>query len=195
MWFGLGMLVAAYWADGKNRLRHDFAFWGYLFGVMAFWGGLSMMDGDSELSSLSTAYSPRADLAVRAPAPRSFIVFGLSACPAIWATWYRVFEDSLLFPLRSRSRHSHHLPGRAVSAHAAAIAVGMQATPRGNPRAGPAAGKEGLAGCGRVRLGAAGVRRGATSAAEWTRCGGRRFRSRQPRRHARANVGHDFSAG
>ena len=41
---GLAMLLALYWVDLKNKLRQDFAFWGSLFGVMAFWAGLSLMD-------------------------------------------------------------------------------------------------------------------------------------------------------
>ena len=50
--FGLAMLLASYLADLRNRMRADFAFWGYLFGLLAFWGGLSSMNGGSELSKL-----------------------------------------------------------------------------------------------------------------------------------------------
>ena len=39
LWFGLCLLVASYLAD--RRTREDFAFWGYLFGMFAFWGGLT----------------------------------------------------------------------------------------------------------------------------------------------------------
>jgi hypothetical protein len=52
LWFGLAVIAAAYVSDLQNRLRQDFAFWGYLFGVLAFWGGLSLLDGSSELSKL-----------------------------------------------------------------------------------------------------------------------------------------------
>src|SRR5262249_52629098 len=45
VWFGLGIMLVAYFADLRNRIRQDFAFWGYLFGVVAFWGGLSLMEG------------------------------------------------------------------------------------------------------------------------------------------------------
>lgn len=37
MVFGLVMLAGAYVVD--RRTKEDFAFWGYLFGLMAFWGG------------------------------------------------------------------------------------------------------------------------------------------------------------
>lgn len=40
------MLVGAYGVD--RRTREDFAFWGYLFGLLAFWGGLSLLESDSE---------------------------------------------------------------------------------------------------------------------------------------------------
>ena len=48
MIFGLVMLFASYLID--RRTVRDFAFWGYLFGMITFWGGLIMMDSDSELS-------------------------------------------------------------------------------------------------------------------------------------------------
>jgi hypothetical protein len=46
LWFGLLILLASYFAD--RRTREDFAFWGNLFGLMAFWGGMSLMESDSE---------------------------------------------------------------------------------------------------------------------------------------------------
>ena len=101
MWFGLAMLLAAYWVDLKNRLRQDFAFWGYLFGVMAFWGGLSLMDGDSELSKLiyCTINLGLIVLSVLLR-QRAFIVFGaLGVLGYLGYLSYRVFEDSLLFPV------------------------------------------------------------------------------------------------
>lgn len=48
LWFGVVMIVGTYLID--QRTKEDFAFWGYLFGVFAFWGGLSLMDSDNELS-------------------------------------------------------------------------------------------------------------------------------------------------
>ncbi len=50
VWFGLLMCLLALWVDIRARYEKDFAFWLYLFGVMTFWGGLSMMHSDSELN-------------------------------------------------------------------------------------------------------------------------------------------------
>ncbi|ADU61305.1 MAG: DUF2157 domain-containing protein [Pseudodesulfovibrio sp.] len=47
LWFGLVMLAASYAVD--RRTREDYAFWGYFFGMCAFWGGLTFTDSDSEL--------------------------------------------------------------------------------------------------------------------------------------------------
>ncbi len=48
--FGATMLVGTYFIDRKTK--EDFAFWGYLFGLLAFWGGLSAMNSNSELGKL-----------------------------------------------------------------------------------------------------------------------------------------------
>ena len=44
---GLLMILCAFLVD--RRTREDFAFWGYLFGLFSFWGGLSWIGGGSEL--------------------------------------------------------------------------------------------------------------------------------------------------
>lgn len=41
---GLIMLIAAYLSDRKKQ--NDYAFWGYLFGTLAFWGGLTSVFWD-----------------------------------------------------------------------------------------------------------------------------------------------------
>jgi hypothetical protein len=46
--FGFVMLLIAYSLEGKSEL--DFSFWGYLFGLLAFTGGLSLMESHSEWS-------------------------------------------------------------------------------------------------------------------------------------------------
>lgn len=57
--FGLGMMLVAYLVDYGQSLgpsssaraeREGFGFWRYLFGVVAFWGALTSMESDSELS-------------------------------------------------------------------------------------------------------------------------------------------------
>jgi hypothetical protein len=48
MVFGLAMIVFFYAVD--RLTRRDYAFWGYLFGTVAFWGALSNMESHGELS-------------------------------------------------------------------------------------------------------------------------------------------------
>jgi hypothetical protein len=45
--FGAIILLISYFWDRRTKL--DYAFWGYLFGMLAFWGGLSSMSSNSEL--------------------------------------------------------------------------------------------------------------------------------------------------
>jgi hypothetical protein len=101
VWFGLGMLLVSYWIDLKNRLRQDFAFWGYLFGLLAFWGGLSIMDSGSELSKFLYCLINLALIVISVLLrQRSFVVFGsLGVFGYLGHLSYRVFEDSLLFPV------------------------------------------------------------------------------------------------
>jgi hypothetical protein len=47
VFFGLAMLVIAYLMDGVSKL--DFAFWFYLFGLLTFSGGLSLLGNGNQL--------------------------------------------------------------------------------------------------------------------------------------------------
>lgn len=98
MWFGLAMMVGAYLVD--RRTEQDYAFWGYLFGLMAFWGGLSSMHSDSELSKLAYGLLNVALMLLSVLLQRRvFIVFGaLGVMGYLGHLAYRVFKDSLLFP-------------------------------------------------------------------------------------------------
>jgi hypothetical protein len=100
MWFGLAMLLAAYLVDLRGRVREDFAFWGYLFGLMAFWGGLSMMEGGSQLAKLGYCAINLGLVALSVLLrQRVFIVFGaLGVMGYIGQLSYSVFKDSLAFP-------------------------------------------------------------------------------------------------
>jgi hypothetical protein len=100
VWFGLAMLFVAYWVDLRGRRRDDFAFWGYLFGLMAFWGGLSLMESDSQLSKflycLINIGLVGLSVLLR---QRAFIVFGsLGVFGYLGYLAHSVFADSLLFP-------------------------------------------------------------------------------------------------
>jgi hypothetical protein len=101
VWFGLGILLVAYWGDLRSKLRQDFAFWGYLFGVLAFWGGLSLMDSGSELSKFLYALINLTLILISVLLrQRVFIVFGaLGVLGYLGHLSYRVFDESLLFPI------------------------------------------------------------------------------------------------
>jgi len=101
LWFGLAMILFALFVDLRaRRSRKDFAFWLYLFGVLAFWGGLSLMKSDSELGRFIYFSINLLMIGVGAMlARRVFAVFGgLGAAGYLGHLAYDVFEDSWLFP-------------------------------------------------------------------------------------------------
>lgn len=98
IWFGLAMIVGSYLID--RRTKEDFAFWGYLFGAIAFWGGLSLMDSDNELSKFLYFLTNILLMGLSVFLQRKiFVIFG-----AIGSFGYfgylaaHVFADSMLFP-------------------------------------------------------------------------------------------------
>lgn len=97
-WFGLAMVVAAYVVD--RRTKEDFAFWGYLFGLMAFWGGLSFMESNDELGKFFYAMINVGLMLLSVLLDRrAFIVFGsLGVLGYLGRLAQEVFKDSLLFP-------------------------------------------------------------------------------------------------
>src|SRR5690554_39176 len=77
MYSGLLMIALAFWVDIRSRHTADYAFWIYIFGVLAFWGGMSAQYSDSELAkliyfSINIAMIGVGVLLVR----RVFVVFG-----------------------------------------------------------------------------------------------------------------------
>lgn len=100
LWFGLLMVLLALWVDIRSRPEQDYAFWLYLFGVIAFWGGLSLMKSDSELGKLLYFGINLFMIFVGAVLSRRvFAVFGsLGGAGYLGYLAYHVFEDSLLFP-------------------------------------------------------------------------------------------------
>ena len=100
IYFGLAMTLLAFWVDLRSRASRDYAFWLYLFGVVTFWGGLSLMNSDSELSKL--AYCGINVLLILIGAVlgrRVFAVFGgLGVACYLGHLSQEVFKDSLLFP-------------------------------------------------------------------------------------------------
>jgi hypothetical protein len=99
IWFGLGMLVLAWIVDTTSD-RRDLGFWLHLFGLLAFWGGISATEGATELGKaiyclMNVGLLLIAVIIVR----RAYAVFG-----TIGITMYLghladvVFKNSLLFP-------------------------------------------------------------------------------------------------
>ena len=101
MYSGLLVVGLAFWVDFRSRSKADYAFWLYLFGVLAFWSGLSLQESDSELSKflyflINLVLIGSGVILVR----RVFVVFGaLGACFYLGHLAWDVFKDSLLFPI------------------------------------------------------------------------------------------------
>jgi hypothetical protein len=100
LWFGLLMVGLAFWVDLRSRRVADFAFWLYLFGVLAFWGGLSLLDSDSQLNKFLYLCINLLMIAVGSVLGRRvFAVCGaLGTAGYLGYLAHHVFQDSLLFP-------------------------------------------------------------------------------------------------
>jgi hypothetical protein len=99
MWFGLAMLAVAYAVD-RDRRKGDFAFWLYLFGLIAFWGAVSTASTDSLIAKgIYCAMNVVLLFLSVFLRQRAFAVFG-----ALGIAFYlgdlanKVFRDSLMFP-------------------------------------------------------------------------------------------------
>lgn len=102
---GLCILLVGY---GLERFLHkpgeprseDFAFWCYLFGMFAFWGGLTSMDSGSELMRALYALLNVGFFGLAVWLRRTtFLVFGaLGVHLYLGHLAYEVFKDSFFFP-------------------------------------------------------------------------------------------------
>ncbi len=102
VWFGLAMTMFAFYIDFRARHQQkDYAFWLYLFGVMAFWGGMSSMHSDSELNKFIYFCINIAMILTGAIISRRvFVVFGgFGVAAYLWHLSYDLFKDSMLFPI------------------------------------------------------------------------------------------------
>lgn len=101
LYSGLLMISLAFWIDIRSHKKADYAFWVYILGVIAFWGGLSSQHSDSELSKfvyfcINLSMIGIGVLLVR----RVFVIFGaLGSCGYLGYLASDVFEDSWLFPV------------------------------------------------------------------------------------------------
>ncbi len=101
IWFGLATILIAFWVDIRSHRSGDFAFWLYIFGVIAFWGGLTSQDSNSEFDKFLYFCTNIGLILVGAVLSRRvFIVFGaLGGSIYLGHLADSVFEDSWLFPI------------------------------------------------------------------------------------------------
>lgn len=101
MYCGLLMIVLAVWIDIRSRHKADYAFWVYLFGVIAFWGGMSLQHSDSELNKFIYFCINVFMIGVGVTLVRRvFVVFGaLGCCGYLGHLASNLFKDSWLFPI------------------------------------------------------------------------------------------------
>jgi hypothetical protein len=101
MYFGLIMVLIAFWVDMRSRESADYAFWLYLFGVMAFWGGLTSQNSDSELSKFFYMCINLMMIGTGVILSRKvFVSFGaIGCCFYLSHLTYQVFQYSYLFPV------------------------------------------------------------------------------------------------
>lgn len=101
-------LITIFIGYGLDRTLHkqgeprseDFAFWCYLFGLMAFWGGLTSMDSNSELGKAVYALINLGLIGIALKLKRAvFLIFGAVGVHIyLGHLAYTVFKDSLFFP-------------------------------------------------------------------------------------------------
>ena len=101
LYTGLLMIGLAFWVDIRSHHKADYAFWLYLFGVIAFWGGLSAHHSDSELSKFLYFCINLLMIWVGVLLRRRvFAVFGgLGSCGYLGYLASELFADSWLFPI------------------------------------------------------------------------------------------------
>ncbi|MBU2953083.1 DUF2157 domain-containing protein [Marinobacter sp. F3R08] len=101
LWFGLLITLLALWVDIRNKSSRDFSFWLYIFGVTAFWTGLSFTSSSSEWSKLLYCLMNVAMILTGATLGRRvFVVFGgLGVAGYLGYLAYEVFKESLMFPI------------------------------------------------------------------------------------------------
>lgn len=101
LYSGLLMIGLAFWVDIRSHHKADYAFWIYIFGVIAFWGGLSFQYSDNEFSKFIYLCINLLMIGVGVLLTRRvFVVFGaLGSCGYLAHLASDVFRDSWLFPI------------------------------------------------------------------------------------------------
>jgi hypothetical protein len=101
MYFGLIMMLLAFWVDLRSSNSADYAFWLYIFGVMTFWGGITSQHSDSELSKFLYMCMNLVMILIGVILNRKvFVIFGaLGVCFYLGYLAFQVFNLSYLFPV------------------------------------------------------------------------------------------------
>jgi hypothetical protein len=99
IWLGAAILAVAYATDRMQR-SGDFAFWLYLFGMFAFWGGITATSGGTMAEkAIYCAFNVALLFVSVFLARRVFAVFGVIGIACYLGDLAsHVFKDSLLFP-------------------------------------------------------------------------------------------------
>lgn len=97
--FGIAMLMTAYIIDLKSE--KDLAFWPYLFGVVTFWAGLSLLEPSSEGKRFLYLLINLSLMILSVLLQRTvFLIFGALGCLIyISSLFYKYFADSFNFPI------------------------------------------------------------------------------------------------
>lgn len=102
LYFGLIMLIFAFYIDIKQTtVKRDYAFWLYLFGVVTFWGGLSLHYSHSEFSHFIYCMINIAMILISVFLNRRvFAIFGtIGVLSYLGHLSFSVFAGSLGFPV------------------------------------------------------------------------------------------------
>jgi hypothetical protein len=99
VWFGLAILVVAWTVDYRSRDR-DFGFWLHLFGLPAFWGGITASSSATEFSkAIYCLFNVGLLLIAVIIMRRAYAVFGTFGITLYLGHLAQVvFKDSLMFP-------------------------------------------------------------------------------------------------
>ena len=101
LYVGVIVVFLAFWVDLRSKLTTDYAFWLYLFGVIAFWGGITAQNSNTEWLKFMYLCVNLLMMGVGVILMRKvFDIFG-----AIGSSIYlghltsQVFQNSVIYPL------------------------------------------------------------------------------------------------
>jgi hypothetical protein len=100
-YFGLFMIALAFLIEIRARKnKGDYAFWLYLFGVIAFWSGIMIQNSDSETSKVMYLFINTLMILFGVTLMRKiFVIFGsMGICIYVGHIASHIFKDSFLFP-------------------------------------------------------------------------------------------------